>query len=175
MHVCRTAKRHSHDVWPHPPELAGLQLQAAMQMLDAATRPVLQSVVTESGAGWDTLKAHLLAALQDAVDAFPMDAYPAPRRLDSSYADAFSADAAEMWGAWKQRVAAGDADGQDDNDASPAARLHGTLLMRQLEELGAELTRVVAAAQAAMDDLAASTFGFMGFPCLAPSAATPLT
>ncbi|GBF99382.1 hypothetical protein Rsub_12186 [Raphidocelis subcapitata] len=146
------------------------KLQATMELLDAATRPVLKTVATESGAGWDSLKAHLLAALQDVVDAFPMDAYPAPRRLDASHAEAFATQASEMWGAWQQRVAAGDADGADASDASPAARLHATLLMRHLEELGSELTRVVAAAQAAMDDLAASAYGFMGFPCLRPEA-----
>lgn len=97
---------------------------------------------------------------------FPQDYYPAPRLLDPTHVDAYQAQAADIAGEWRRRVA----DGTIPGGATPAARLHATLLLRQLEELGTELRRTHDAAQAAMDGLRSSMYGFMGFPCCSPKA-----
>jgi hypothetical protein len=131
---------------------------------------VLKAVTGERGTSWDDLKGHLVAALQDMVDAFPQDYYPPPRRLDPRHVDAFVDGAADIAGAWAKRMAREGADGATPDDASPAAMLHATLMLREVEEVGAELRRAHNSAQAAMDALGASLYGFLGFPCCKPAA-----
>jgi hypothetical protein len=155
---------------PSRPAPAPPQLQAALQLLDATTRPVLAAATGELGTSWGALKAHLIRALQDMVDAFPQDHYPPPRRLDPSHVDAFAEGAADLAASWAKRMASEDAGGARPGGASPAARLHAALMLQQLEDVGAELQRAHGSAQAAMGALERSLYGFLGFPCCRPAA-----
>lgn len=146
--------------------LALYRLQAATGLVDAETRPVLRAVTAEGGVSWDSLRADLLAALRELVDAFPQDYYPPPRALDAARVDSFQRGAAALAGEWRRRAApkGGDGDGKDGG-IPPAARLHAALALQQLEDVGVELRRVHDAAAAAAAALERATYGFLGLPC----------
>lgn len=150
--------------WPHALEHS--QLQAALSTMGPDIRPLLRAIQDrDSGACWATVKNRLLAALQDIVDAFPQDFYPAPRRLQTSHVEAVEAQVAILRGMLQQLQQ----QSTEKVDLSPLARLHGAMMMHQLDETAVELRRLHTAAQAAMDGLERKAYGFCGFTCCAPA------
>jgi len=95
------------------------------------------------------------------TDAFPQDYYPAPRPLRPAHLDAYQLEAAELWGAWQKQV---QTEGSTGN-VTPAARLHATLMLQQLEDTGSELQRLYSTARACIDNQQSSMYGFFGCPC----------
>jgi hypothetical protein len=78
-----------------------IQVFNATQPLEPATELLLNQLL--SAQEWDAMRSALLGALQELVDVFPQDYYPAAAPPDTAHLRALQASVAALQAAWKQQ------------------------------------------------------------------------
>lgn len=81
-----------------------IKIYNSMQPIDAATGVLLQQLLSERE--WSAMRSSLLAALQELVDAFPMDYYPAGAPPDRQHMTALQGAVEALKSAWQKAAPA---------------------------------------------------------------------
>lgn len=81
-----------------------IKIYNSMQPIDAATGTLLQQLLSERE--WSAMRSSLLAALQELVDAFPMDYYPAGAPPDRQHLTALQGAVEALKSAWQKAAPA---------------------------------------------------------------------
>lgn len=81
-----------------------IKIYNSMQPIDAATGALLQQLLSEGE--WSAMRSSLMAALQELVDAFPMDYYPAGAPPDRQHLSALQGAVEALKSAWQEAAPA---------------------------------------------------------------------
>lgn len=81
-----------------------MKIYYSMQPIDAATGYLLQQLLSERE--WSAMRSSLLAALQELVDVFPMDYYPAGSAPDRQHLASLQGAVNALKGAWQKTAPA---------------------------------------------------------------------